>query len=100
MIVHQNHDYAHLPGGRPHYDHEESHINVKLARGPENNYTGYMVLDTNKELRGGNVVTPRFALVSLIRRFELLIMPKEKEGLRWQFTRRVRRLRRRVYGGK
>jgi hypothetical protein len=33
FIVHQNHDYAHLPGGRPHYRHPETDRNVKLAGG-------------------------------------------------------------------
>lgn len=33
MIVHQNHDYSHLPGGRPHYKLPESDINLKLAGG-------------------------------------------------------------------
>jgi hypothetical protein len=31
--VHQNHDYSHLPGGRPHYRHPESSMNVRLAGG-------------------------------------------------------------------
>ncbi|MFQ5615356.1 MAG: hypothetical protein ACE5GO_02720 [Anaerolineales bacterium] len=97
MIVHQNHEYSHL-GGEPHYDHEESLINVKLARGPENNYTGYMVLDTNKELRGGKMVPPRPTLLRAIRRAELAIMPKEKRGARWALTRRLRKLRRRLIG--
>ncbi len=96
MVVHQNHDYAHLPGGKPHYDHEESHINIRLARGPENNYTGYMVLDTNKELRGGKIVNPRPTLLRTIRRLELAVMPKEKRGPRWTVTRRLRKLRRRL----
>ena len=32
-IVHQNHDYAHLPGGQPHYRLDESDENVRLAGG-------------------------------------------------------------------
>ncbi|HLF91748.1 MAG TPA: hypothetical protein VI451_22610, partial [Anaerolineales bacterium] len=55
LIIHQNHDYSHLPGSKPHYDHEESHRNIALARGPENNYTGYILLDTNRELRHGKI---------------------------------------------
>ncbi len=61
FIVHQNHDYSHLPGGQPHYNHEESHRNIALARGPENNYTGYILLDTNCELRNGKIVIRRLA---------------------------------------
>lgn len=33
MIVHQNHDYRHLPGGQPHYRHPETYENVRLAGG-------------------------------------------------------------------
>jgi hypothetical protein len=32
-IIHQNHDYAHLPGGKPHYHLPETDENVKLAGG-------------------------------------------------------------------
>lgn len=38
-IVHQNHDYAHLPGGEPHYRHPESELNVQLAGGGEMIFT-------------------------------------------------------------
>ena len=33
MIVHQNHDYSHLPGGVPHYSIPESNENIRLAGG-------------------------------------------------------------------
>ncbi len=33
IIVHQNHDYSHLPGGQPHYKLPETHENVRLAGG-------------------------------------------------------------------
>lgn len=33
FIVHQNHDYRHLPGGQPHYKHPETLENVRLAGG-------------------------------------------------------------------
>jgi hypothetical protein len=95
LIVHQNHDYAHL-GGRPHYDHEESHVNIRLARGPEGHYTGFMILDTNRELRGGKIRGPRPSLLRWVRRLELAVMPRQKAGLRWTLTRRLRRLRRRL----
>jgi len=34
-VVHQEHDYAHLPGGRPHHGHPESLRNLDLAGGRE-----------------------------------------------------------------
>lgn len=33
MIVHQSHDYSHLPGGQPHYRLPETFENVRLAGG-------------------------------------------------------------------
>jgi hypothetical protein len=96
FIVHQNHDYSHLPGGKPHYNHEESHRNITLARGPENNYTGYILLDTDRELRDGKIVSPRPTLLRTIRTVEMAMRPKEKQGLRWWLTRRLRKLRRKL----
>jgi hypothetical protein len=99
MVVHQNHDYSHLPGGKPHYDHEETHQNITLARSLENRYTGYMILDANRELRGGKIVRPRPNIVRVIRHFELTIMPHTQQGPRWLLTRWLRRLRRKLAAG-
>lgn len=38
-IIHQNHDYHHLPGGKPHYRLPESDENVRLAGGREVMFT-------------------------------------------------------------
>ncbi len=32
-IIHQNHDYSHLPGGKPHYQLPETDTNIRLAGG-------------------------------------------------------------------
>ena len=32
-VIHQNHDYSHLPGGQPHYHLPETNENVKMAGG-------------------------------------------------------------------
>lgn len=32
-IIHQNHDYSHLPGGKPHYTLPETDTNIRLAGG-------------------------------------------------------------------
>lgn len=95
-IVHQNHDYNHLPGGKLHYDLEESRHNIALARNTEKDYTGYMVLDTNKELRKGRLVSPHPSLLRLVRQVEVLLMPREKQGFRWGMVRKLRRIRRRL----
>ena len=38
-IIHQDHDYGHLPGGEPHYNLPESDRNVRLAGGEETVFT-------------------------------------------------------------
>ena len=95
MIVHQNHDYRHL-GGRPHYDHPESQANVRLARGESGEYTGYLLLDSDRELRDGRVERPRPTLARWLRRLEMGLRPAAETGLRWELTRRIRRMRRRL----
>jgi hypothetical protein len=39
MIIHQNHDYSHLPGAQPHYRLPETLTNVKLAGGRRTIFT-------------------------------------------------------------
>jgi hypothetical protein len=98
-IVHQNHDYSHLPGGQAHYDLEETQINARLGGGMRNMY---MVLDTEKELVDGKVRRPRFRLVRLIRALERAVQPEGEVsgGLRWRLTRALRRWRRTVGEGR
>ncbi len=38
-VIHQDHDYSHLPGGEAHYRHPESDENVQLAGGREMIFT-------------------------------------------------------------
>ena len=97
QIVHQNHDYSHLPGGQPHYDLAETHENMALAGGALRMYT---VLDTDYELRGGKLRRPRPTLLRFLRRAELYFTPVDgkRRGRRWAVARQFRRLRRRLTG--
>lgn len=52
-IVHQNHDYRHLPGGQPHYDHPETDENVRLAGGRA--MTRFTLLDADCRLAEGRI---------------------------------------------
>lgn len=52
MVVHQNHDYAHLPGGQPHYRLPESAHNTALAGGRQAIFT---LADASWRLQGGRV---------------------------------------------
>jgi hypothetical protein len=95
VVIHQDHDYSHLPEGRPHYDLEESRLNTALAGGSAQMYT---VLDTNKVLLDGKIRSPAPSLARLLRRAEVLLMNGERQGLRYFLFRRVKRLRRRITG--
>jgi hypothetical protein len=95
MVIHQSHDYSHLPGGQPHYNLEESQHNMALAGGPNHMY---MVLDADKQLRGGHIRTPRPTLLRLLRQAELWITPADRRGPRWTVARRLRHWRRAITG--
>ena len=96
MVIHQNHDYSHLPGGQPHYNLEESFQNQELAGGIAHMY---MVLDTNKQLVHGKLRPPRPTLLRVVRKIEVGLMPEgERKGTRWAIARKVRRFRRAISG--
>lgn len=52
MIVHQNHDYSHLPGGQPHYRHPETFENIRLAGGKR---AIFELRDVNYRLEDGKI---------------------------------------------
>jgi hypothetical protein len=95
--IHQEHDYSHLPGGRPHYVHPESQVNQDLAGGSTNLY---MLLDSDRQLVGRQVRRPRLTLLRLLRLAEVWLTPpgSQRRGLRWKLARPFRRLRRRITG--
>ncbi len=97
MVVHQNHDYSHLPGGRPHYEHPESRQNQALAGGQNHMY---MILDSDKQLRDGKLRSPQMTFIRAIRLAEVKLTPSDgrRTGLRWSLARQMRRLRRRLTG--
>ncbi len=51
-IIHQDHDYSHLPGGQPHYRHPETFENVRKAGGK---LTVFRLDDANRRLVGGKL---------------------------------------------
>jgi hypothetical protein len=97
LVIHQEHDYAHLPGGKPHYTLNESHANENLAGGSANLY---MVLDSQKQYRDGTVCSPKFSLVRTLRWGEIYFTPPDgtRQGWRWSVARKLRRMRRRITG--
>jgi hypothetical protein len=71
MIVHQNHDYSHLPDGKPHYDHPDTNENIRLAGGRAN--IRYTILDATHQLVSGTLTPPKLTSARLARRLELLL---------------------------
>jgi hypothetical protein len=72
MIVHQNHDYSHLPGGKPHYEHPDTNENIRLAGGQAN--IRYTILDSTHQLAaGGKLIRPKMTSLRFMRRLELLL---------------------------
>lgn len=51
-VIHQDHDYSHLPNGQPHYRHPETTENIRLAGGRRSIFT---LLDADFTLAGGKL---------------------------------------------
>jgi len=71
LIVHQNHDYRHLPGAKPHYDHPDTLVNMRLAGGQA--AIRYTILDATHVLVHGRRVRPRWTRERFTRGVELLL---------------------------
>ena len=71
MIVHQNHDYSHLPGGKPHYEHPDTNENIRLAGGQAN--IRYTILDATHQLVDGTLVRPKMTSQRFTRKLELFL---------------------------
>jgi hypothetical protein len=96
-IIHQDHDYSHLPGGKHHYEHNESQQNQLMAGGSANLY---MVLDSDRQLTKGRIHRPRLTWMRLVRQAEVFFTPPDgvRSGLRWSLARQFRRWRRKMTG--
>ena len=71
MVIHQNHDYSHLPGGKPHYEHPDTNENIRLAGGQAN--IRYTVLDATCQLVDGKLVGPKSSTLRFLRGVELFL---------------------------
>ena len=72
MIIHQNHDYSHLPDGKPHYEHPDTNENIRLAGGQAN--IRYTILDATHQLTAdGKLVRPKMTYLRFMRRVELFL---------------------------
>ncbi|MDO8752327.1 MAG: hypothetical protein Q7J80_00415 [Anaerolineales bacterium] len=71
MIVHQNHDYSHLPDGKSHYDHPDSNENIRLAGGQA--AIRYTILDSTHRLVDGKLARPKMTSLRFMRKLELFL---------------------------
>jgi hypothetical protein len=93
MVVHQNHDYRHLPGGKPPHGLEEGRTNRRLAGGERTKYT---ILDANRLLRLGVIRRQPISLERILRGVERWLMKRRFFGFEWRLIRVVRGLRQSV----
>ena len=68
MVVHQNHDYGHLPGGLSHHSLPESDENIRLAGGV--GAIRYTLLDATHVVRDGRLMRPRLSRARVMRGLE------------------------------
>lgn len=78
-VVHQDHDYAHLPDGQPHYRLPESGENVRLAGGQE---AMFSLLDANWRLDAGSSMPERYRRSGVRRSIESSLVALVGPG-RW-----------------
>ena len=72
MIVHQNHDYSHLPGGKPHYEHPDTNENIRLAGGAgRTSVTRFWIQRIN--LSDGKLARPKMSSLRFMRGVELFL---------------------------
>ncbi len=71
MIVHQIHDYSHLPGGKSHHEHPDTNENIRLAGGQA--AIRYTILDSTHRLIDGKLARPKISYLSIMRGVELFL---------------------------
>lgn len=69
FIIHQNHDYAHLPGGLPHYRQPETFDNIRLAGGRM--VTRFMLADCSHQIIDGKISNRPLTWKKFLREVEI-----------------------------
>jgi len=73
-IIHQQHDYSHLPGQVSYSTHPESDENRRLAGGRLN--TRYTLADANYQLKNNRIRPSKWILPRLLRHLELWLLAR------------------------
>jgi hypothetical protein len=95
-IIHQNHDYSHLPGGKPPYGGVEGNQNIAHGKASTQEYYFYLLLDANRELKDGKVQPNPLTWPRILRKLEVQIAPLQEDGFRFNLFQRIERHRKRV----
>jgi len=90
LAVHQNHDYRHLPGGKPPHGLEEGRRNRQLAGGER---TKYLIIDAEYEFVRDKLHHRRLTLERALRKIEVWLMGRRLGGIGWRLLKSVRRVR-------
>ncbi|MFN2264174.1 MAG: glycosyltransferase family A protein [Anaerolineales bacterium] len=90
MVIHQNHDYSHLPGNKPPYDLPETKKNIQIAGGVKRMYT---ILEANTILVDGSLKPAPVSLPRLLHRLELMVTTDDLHGPRKSLVRWLKRTR-------
>jgi hypothetical protein len=91
LVVHQNHDYSHLPGKKPPYGSEVAKSNLAKAGGRKRVYN---ILDTDHELAEGHICRPQIRLVRILRRLERMLINDSGKGWGWELSIRLQQIQR------
>jgi hypothetical protein len=91
LVIHQTHDYSHLPGNKPPYGSDVAKSNLAKAGGRRCTYN---ILDTNRELFRGRVRLPQLRPVKMLRRLERFFINDKSGGWSWEIAMRLSRLER------
>ena len=90
MIIHQNHDYSHLPGNKPPYDLPETKKNIQIAGGVKTMYT---ILEANQILVDGSLKPAPLSIPKLLHKIELMVTNDHLQGPRKSLVRWLKRTR-------
>lgn len=83
-VVHQDHDYRHLPGGQPHYRLPESAENLRLAGGRE---TVFTLADADWRLDASGLARKAWRESGILRRLEAGCIARLGPGRRARLVR-------------
>jgi hypothetical protein len=78
QVVHQNHDYSHLPGGQPHYRLPETADNTRMAGGRRSIFS---LQDADYKLHDGQIIRIPLNGVKLWREIEILPLVRLRSRL-------------------